>query len=120
MRRLLLGLALAIAVVPGGNAAEWVYVAKTVDGDAVFVSSITRTSKTNTRVWVKSVLSGGSYLNALDEYNCSSGYTRSVHVTAYTPSGILVGSSDAPGPWTAVVPDSIGEKLLLIACGRGV
>lgn len=118
MKRILLLIAATAAVTLSAHAQEpaedrWVKVATAATGEPIYIDSDTIEFPAAESViyWRKVILkSGGSQITRLVMYLPTRQY-RALSFVEYGSTGETLRTSDTPGSWTQVVPDSIGEKI---------
>jgi hypothetical protein len=131
MIRLLL-IALSFLVVTSGPAyAEWVKVSDTDEtGKTVYVDPATIRRNSNlVKMWqfydYKTVqtVGGNRFLTAKEqwEFDCAEGRSRVVARKEFSGnmgSGTMVFTNSQVGKWLPVMPDSIGQTVWNVACGK--
>jgi hypothetical protein len=126
-------LALALTLGSTMASAAWIPIEGTEDAIQYFDSTTIRSNGKISKMWVlwdyKKVQTNGEerYLSAKDqlEFNCSEEQYRVIFVYRYAGAmgkGNVTGTSStstsASTAWMPVVPDSIGEDLLTVACKK--
>ena len=128
MKRLLLGLMLLVTA--GAASAEWTRAGDTDDYiQYVDVATIRRNGNL-VKMWdlkdyltVQKSATGFSYLSdkAQQEYDCKEEKARTLAYLWFSGqigNGNVVYSNTNPGEWRPISPESIGEILWKIACGK--
>ena len=123
--RLLFGLVLAIALYPSVSFAEWTLVANENNGTRAYIltESITRIDANNTQAWTKYDVRYSTdpqdknllEIVILRQFNCRLRISRYLQYTEYFKDG-KVQTDSMISSWKYVIPESIGEALLDIAC----
>ena len=131
MIRLLL-IALSFLVVTSGPAyAEWIKVSDTDEtGKTVYVDPATIRRNSNlVKMWqfydYKTVqtVGGNRFLTAKEqwEFDCAEGRSRVVARKEFSGnmgSGTMVFTNSQVGKWLPIMPDSIGQTVWNVACGK--
>ena len=127
MKRLVLGLMLGLTA--SAASAEWTISGGT-DSSILYVDRATiRRNGNLVKMWnlvdFKTVqtVSGDSFLSqkGQSEYDCKEERTRMLAFTWFSGqmgNGNVVLSHSEPGKWKPIQPESIGETLWKIACGK--
>jgi hypothetical protein len=105
------------------DAATWSFAGHGTDGRVVFIdTAVTRTTNGRVRAWVKTDFSKVKTTRAregkeLYEYDCSARTAAVISWIDYAPDGSILGSDTDPYPaHKPVVPESVGEILIGLAC----
>jgi len=127
MRRWVGGMLLAVA--SGHAGAEWQSLGDTGNAE-LFVDRATLVRSGETvKLWTVYALktpgsaNGVAYvsLKRQDEFDCAGSRMRGVQISAHAEplgEGKVVASEKGSGAWQAVAPQSTGEKLWKLACGK--
>ena len=109
------------------NAANWYMFSSNYSNDSLFFfdhDTVTRHGDEVT-LWEKYVRdldkpdTDGSYSTAMKvTYSCSKRTSRHHTYSTYDKNGDFIRSSQFPGEVTDIVPDSVGEGLLKVVCGK--
>jgi tetratricopeptide (TPR) repeat protein len=67
-------------------------------------------------VWIRYSEENGTYLQVLNELNCSTRKIRSTQSVVYDREGNVQKSSTTVGDWAAIIPDSNGESYFEVFC----
>lgn len=124
MRRILSALALVLMIMISAQAQqdkeEWVKVYEDDSGinylrpaTAVITGD---TVKVWTRTFQKDDRSDFEIIVTLYLFDCQGHRCKRLHIVGYTRGDHEVVSETNPGDWRDIVPDSVGEKLIIAAC----
>jgi len=124
MRKIMLMLVTSsLALANSAAAATWNYISAGNDRTLYFFDADTvERSPGNVTLWVKTVQTrqpdtDGSWASALRwKLNCSARTIQTLAWSTYNNSGEFISSNNNPSKPQPVIPDSIGEAVLKIAC----
>lgn len=105
-------------------ASTWNYVWVGNDESQIFfdADTVEKLKDKTVLVWIKSVQtsspdSDGSWATALRwKFNCSKRTLQPLMWSSYDQDGKFIKSNSTPGDESAVIPDSLGEGMLEVAC----
>lgn len=111
---------------------EWEHIATTVREDNYFIKNITKIDDYGKfSVWVKiqksdkkEFFKGEKYFKPLDrviskwDMDCKAKTTKTQTMVVYDSNGKTKESSNGPFQESFIIPDSIAEKVLIVACSK--
>lgn len=95
---------------------RWLERARDAKGTVYYVEkTFQRTSRGTILQWEKAIYSDGSYIVARKELNCADRIFRVLELNSYNHRGELLDSL-RPMKWAEIVPESVGEGILIRTC----
>jgi hypothetical protein len=118
-----------LVLASGQAAADWVNIGSDANAELFVDRSTIARSGDMVTMWSVSDLkmphsaNGATYLSLKrqDEFDCAASRVRGLQISAHPQAlgeGQAVASEKGSGAWMPVTPESIGEKLWKVACGK--
>jgi len=123
-------LMMLLAVVSSSAMAKWVEVGDNKNSTAYANIATIRKSDDRVKMWVlfnyktaQKLIGGPPYMSDThqEEYDCTEWQSRTIHISTYSGSmgeGKVIDNGPGDGQWKPIMPDSRGESLLKVACGK--
>lgn len=101
------------------NSQNWRYVTSSSDGKIDFFSFRKSALGDFPEMWEKRVEAGNKEIHvSLKRYNCETGADRLLQITTYVDYEIISNDSYDDSEWSYYEPKTVGEALLIAACGK--